>query len=152
MTIANKNIQTVQNSWFDEFIAAVRTHQLQLETDTATDELKSIYNVLFSGNEIDLASLNKISANQFFVKNMVFEYLKLLHNNIPLKLAFDMDDSEVLIWAEIQNNDETMENFLLMAEAEVNAKYHKFGYDLTSTIVESNDNLSIPGHYAIFKA
>jgi hypothetical protein len=39
-----------------------------------------------------------------------------------------------------------------MAEADVNAKYHKFGYDLTSTILESNDNLSIPGHYAIFKA
>lgn len=152
MKIAEKNIQTVQNSWFDEFIAAVRTHQLQLETGTANEEIKSVYNVLINGNQIDLAALNKINANQYFVKNMVLEYLKSIQNNMPLKLAFDMDDSEVLIWAEIPNNDEVLENFLLMAEAEVNAKYHKFGYDLTSTIVESNDNLSVPNHYAIFKA
>lgn len=152
MSIAEKSIQSVQSGWFDELIAAIRTHQLQLETNTATDDIKSAYHTLMNGSSEDLAMLNKISANRHFIKGMILKYIALLQSVNPLKLAFDMDDSEVLVWAEIKDDDEQTEDLLLMAEAEVNAIYHQFGYDLTSTIVEQRDNLPIPNHYAVFRA
>ena len=98
-----------------------------------------------------MAVLSKMNANQHFIKNVIVEYLQEISKKLPIRLAFDLDDSEVLVWAEINDDDEEMENFLLLAEAKVNANYHKYGYDLTSTIVEVRDGLSIPNHYSVFK-
>lgn len=148
MTVATSpTLQTVQETWFEHFIAAIRTHQLQLETDTAPDDLKNAYSIIMHGSNNDMAMLNRLSANRHFIEKIVLEYMELVRERMPVKLAFDLNGSEVLVWAEIQNNDEDMEDFLLMAEAEVNAKYHKFGYDMTSTIVEQRDSLDIPNHF-----
>lgn len=152
MSLSSQNISTLKEAWFDEFIATIRTHQLQLETNTAPDGLKQVYDVVIHGSDNQLAELSKMSANRHFTKKLIVEYLKEVGNKLPIKLAFDLDDSEVLVWAEIPNDNEGMENFLLLAEASVNAKYHQFGYDLTSTIVEERDNLSIPNHYSPFKS
>jgi hypothetical protein len=151
MQATGNNIQTIKDAWFDEFIAAIRTHQLQLETNTATEELKKMYDVIIRGSDNDLAVLSKVSANQHFIKKVIVEYLREVSKQMPIKLAFDLDDSEVLVWAEIKDDDDEMENFLLLAEAKVNSIYHKYGYDLTSTIVEVRDKLSIPNHYSAFK-
>lgn len=146
------NITEIKSTWFDEFIAAIRTHQLQLETNTASESLKQFYEVAINGNQNQLAQLSKESANQHFIKQIIISYLKEIENKMPEKLAFDLDDSEVLVWAEIENDDEQMEDYLLIAEATVNAKFHQYGYDLTSTIVEKRDGLSIPNHYSLVKS
>jgi hypothetical protein len=151
MNAQTQNLQSIKDVWFEEFIAAIRTHQLQLETNTAPEELRRLYGVFINGNATDLAVLSKMNANQHFIKNVIVEYLQEISKKLPIRLAFDLDDSEVLVWAEINDDDEEMENFLLLAEAKVNANYHKYGYDLTSTIVEVRDGLSIPNHYSIFK-
>lgn len=144
-------LQTVNEAWFDEFIASVRTHQLQLETGTASQEIKQAYDLMINGSDNDLAYYSKASANRHFIRKLILDYIKSISSSMPVKLAFDMDDSEVLVWAEIADDDEAAENFLLLTEAEVNAKYHQFGYDLTSTIVETRDSLPIPNHYVTFK-
>lgn len=146
------NITNIKNLWFDEFIASIKTHQLQLETNTASDKLKQLYDLAMFGSDNDLAELSKIRANQHFTKKIIIEYLKEISTSMPLKLALDLEDSEVLVWAEIEDDNEEMENFLLMAEAKVNSLFHQYGYDLTSTIVEKRDNLSIPNHYSSYKA
>lgn len=151
MEKSEATIQAIRDTWFDEFIAAIRTHQLQLETETAPDELKNMYNIFIHGNLTDLAEIGKTNAYTHFIRKIVFEYLQEIRGKMPIKLAFDLDDSEVLVWAEIKNDDEEMENFLLLAEAAVNAKNHRYGFDLTSTIVEVRDYLSIPNHYSIVR-
>ena len=70
---------------------------------------------------------------------------------IPKKLAFDINDTEVLVWAEIDNNNEELEKQLILAEAQVNSRYHQYGYDMTSMIVEESDLLPIPNHYSEFR-
>ncbi len=152
MPTTKDNIHTIKSTWFDEFIATIRTHQLQLETNTASEGLKQVYDIAINGTDNQLAELSKMSANQHFIKKIIVDYLQEINDNMPLKLAFDLDDSEVLVWAEIPDDNGEMEDFLLLAEASVNAKYHKFGYDLTSTIVEKRDYLSIPNHYSLVKS
>jgi hypothetical protein len=140
-------LQTVQEAWFENFIAAVRTHQLQLETNTAPNDLKKAYSVFMHGSDNDLAMLNRVTANKHFIQKIILEYMNRVRERMPQKLAFDLNGNEVLVWAEIKNDDEELEDFLLMAEAEVNAQYHKYGYDITSTIVEQRDNLNVPNHF-----
>ena len=57
----------------------------------------------------------------------------------------------VLVWAEINDDDEQMEDKLILSEAKINAKYHLYGFDMESTIVETSDKLPVPNHYRSLK-
>lgn len=139
-------------AWFDDFISMLRSHQLQLETSTASSELKSFYEKLFGGNPLEIAKSNKLAIQQYFVRRIVFDYLMEIKGFEPLKLAFDFNDSEVMVWAEIQDNDAQAEKKLIKAEASINANYHQYGFDMETTIVEQADNQAIPNHYRLFKS
>jgi len=153
MNVITQSTQvTASQVWFDELIATLRTHELQLETDTASPEMKNMY-AIFMGNNLDeMFKVNKSTTQQYFVQKIVVEYLKQLDQTLPLKLAFNFNDSEVLVWAEIEDNDEKQEKALANAEAKINATFHPYGFDMESLIVEKSDNLPVPNHYKIFKA
>ena len=143
--------QTSIETWFDNLIATLRGHQIQLETDTAEGELKAFYETIFGGNADELAHMGKTGALKHFVPRIIFDYLKLTGEHQPLKLAFDHNDSEVLVWAEITANNEALEKALLRIEATINAKYHQYGFDMETTIVEAGDGLEVPNHYTVYK-
>lgn len=138
-------------AWFDDLISTLRAHELQLDTNTMDANMKKLYELLIDQNQDELFRMNKESAQKFFVKKIILEYLKMIGENTPNKLAFNFNDSEVLVWAEIADNDHDLESQLNLAEAKINAKFHPFGYDMESMIVESGDQLSIPNHYQVFK-
>ena len=149
-------VPSVQNEaraeWFDNLIATLRTHELQLETNTASEEIVVLYRNLINSNFDELLKTNKAITQQHFVSKIICEFLKLLDKNIPNKLAFDFNDSEVLVWAEIGDNDEEQEKVLARAESKVNAMFHSYGFDMETMIVEQSDNLAIPNHYKVFKS
>jgi hypothetical protein len=104
--------------------------------------------MLMRGNSDELAFSNRTSSHKYFIQKIILDYLKLVvQENLPVQLALDLDDSEILVWGQVNDEDTTTEDRLLMIEAEINGKYHKLGYDITSTIVESRDALPIPSHY-----
>lgn len=138
--------------WFDDFVATLRSHQIQIETDVASKEIRDVYSTLFSGNLEQVLNANKQVGQEYFVKNLIVDYLKKLDKNIPQKLAFDFNDSEVLVWAEVKKDDENFERKLILTEAYINAKYEQYGFAMNSTIVESEDHLRVPNHYKIYQA
>ncbi len=152
MTAAFPATSPAIETWFDEMIATLRVHQLTLQTNTAQEEVRSFYDTVINGSKTQLAFLSKEIAHQNFIPQIIIDYLSLVGNNMPLKLAFDISGSEILVWAEIEDDNYAMEHKLIMSEAKVNAKYHEFGYDLTSMIVEQGESLNIPNHYRIYKA
>jgi hypothetical protein len=139
-------------AWFDDFVSTLRTHQVQLETNTASKEVENLYSSLLSGDVETVFKTNKETAQKFFVGKIILEYLNLLGNDFPQKLAFDHNDSEVLVWAEIEDDREDLEKKLIIAEAKINAKYHEYGFDMSTTIVENSDAHDVPNHYKSFKA
>src|SRR5699024_9479650 len=144
--------QTDIQNWFDDFVATLRSHQIQLETETASKELREFYNPLFSGNPDQIISMNKEMIQKYYVEKIIVDYLHSIQNCFPSKLAFDFNDSEVLVWAEIDGDIEKMERNLILIEAKINSKYHSQGFDMSTIIVESSDKLPIPNHYKIFKS
>lgn len=138
--------------WFDEFVATLRSHQVQLETNTASRDLKAFYENLFSGNMDAMLKTSKQTSQEYFVKRIIVDYLEKLNKNLPKKLAFDFNDSEVLVWAETDDNNEQMERKLILTEAAVNAHYHEYGFSMTTTIVETEDQMPVPNHYKIYQA
>lgn len=140
-----------RTAWFDDLISTLRVHEIQLDTETAHPEIKKLYDVIISENFDEMFRLNKVAAQEFFVKKIIVEYLRLLGDTLPTKLAFDYNDSEVLVWAEIMNKQEDLERKLTLAEAKINAKFHPYGFDMESMIVEKSDGLRVPNHYKIYK-
>ncbi len=138
--------------WFDNLIATLRTHELALETNTASPELVSFYKNLMGNNIDELLKTNKAITQQHFVSKIIVEFLNCLEGILPNKLAFDFNDSEVLVWAEIEDNNVQQENLLSRAESKINAQFHGYGFDMETMIVERGDNLPVPNHYKILKS
>ena len=64
------------------------------------------------------------------------------------RLAFDLTNDKVLVWAEIDEDDISTEGNIVLAAAETNAKfYENTGICIESTIVENSDGLDVPRHY-----
>ena len=151
-TMASTVVQNEKRTlWFDNLISTLRLHEIQLDTETANPQLRKLYDVMISENFDEMFRLNKAAAQEFFVKKIIVEYLQLLGDKLPTKLAFDFNDSEVLVWAEIEDNQEILERSLTLAEAKINAKFHPYGFDMESMIVEKGDGLPVPNHYKIYK-
>ena len=143
---------SVHAVWFDDLIAGLRTHQLQLETDTAPQEMRTFYSALMKDDADEIWKFNKAAAQKHFVMKIIVEFLDILDKDLPAKLAFDYNDSEVLVWSEIEDNNEDQERKLIRAESKINAAFHEYGFDMETMIVEQCDNLPIPNHYRIYKS
>ncbi|MCX6282404.1 MAG: hypothetical protein NTU51_10615 [Bacteroidetes bacterium] len=147
--MTTQTIPDTTEQWFDEFIAFLRSDQIQISAGIAPKEKLDFYNVMMSGdlNKILYASRSLTSVQ--FIKNILYEFSQELkqRNCKPLQLSVNYSDARVLVWAIVNDDDENTEDDLLMAEAKINAKYHQFGFHISSTILEASDNYPIPPQY-----
>lgn len=137
------------HGWFEKHIQTLRTHELMLVTQVATKEQTDFYNALMSNDESKINSLTRIQSSIYFIKNIINDYIISLKKRAckPLFLALDISDAKVLVWAKVNEYDDNNHDSLLLSEAEVNAKYQKYGFYITSTIIEAIDNIPTPSHY-----
>ena len=133
--------------WFNGFIAEVRKHQAMHRDKTMPKELASFYNTFIVGNTNEIAHQGKKLSQAHFVPMIISNYLELIEDSLPQQLAFAYNDNEILVWAELKDDDWTTESTLILAAAEINAKFHGYCYDITTTFVEECDLLPIPNHY-----
>lgn len=137
------------NSWFEGLIDHVRADHLMYSSGTVTPETKKFYDDVIFGDGENMFSKIRETSSKFFISCILKDYINELKSSQrnPLKLSMALSDSKILVWAEIDDNDEKTEDALLIAEAKVNGKYYEKGFYLNSTIIEKSDNLSTPSHY-----
>ena len=154
MSTPTKNINEAPvesnlDSLFSQIIDQLKADHFMMCTDTATNETKEFYTALLNGDEFKIISGMRVTSSLYFIKRIVLEYLTELKlgDKLPLKLAMGLSDSKLLVWSEIEDEDDKMEDALLIAEAKVNGKYHANGFYINSTIIEKSDNIPVPNHY-----
>jgi len=144
-----------RNNWFSSLVASIRTDKLMLETNTADESKVNLYNSLISGDPTSILSKIRDQAKQHFVTNALIDYfieikVRTGNNHVGIKtLATSYSDSEVLIWAVIEDDNEEVWDQIIFAAATVNLKYYEHGYLIKTMVVEESDNLSIPNHYQV---
>lgn len=148
-TTKSPEISDQVQEWFESFINSMEVDRLTLQTNTATKEQREVYTDLANGSLDSLAGKVRTETSQFFIKKIVSAYLIELKNKSihTQKLAFDLSDSKVLVWAEIEDDNEEMEDSLLLAEAKINAVISPYRFNISTTITESNDCIPVPSHY-----
>lgn len=148
------DIQTeAYNRWFDNLVDELRVDQLMIKADVLESHEKSMYDAMISDNQEYIHDYARKASSMFFFKSLVSSYIAELTDRKaqPIKLALDLSNSKLLVWAVINDDDETTENALILAAAKVNSDYGKYGFHISSTIVENSDNLPLPKHYRAIK-
>lgn len=142
--------QTKSDDWFDEFVHSIRVDHEAIKLGVAPKAKKELYQSLMDENITDMIDVNVSKAKQYYISNMLLDYINVLadSNRPPFsKLAVSFHNSELLVWVEIEDDAWEIEKSLIMAEAKINAIYHKKGFDMSTTIVEVCDQLPVPNHY-----
>jgi len=147
----NHNTSNKMDEWFEGLLHSLQVDHLQLQTDTADEEKKRMYDIMINGKYSDMFSDMRRTSSQFFIEQLIKEYLMELKNRQvnPKQIAFDLSDAKVLVWSEINDSDEISEDGLILSEAKINAKYSRYGFHISSTIVENSDGIPVPPHYSI---
>lgn len=138
------------NDWFDGIVARTRELQAMFAANTIPNDVKKVINTFIVGDGNQIAFQGKVMSQQHFVQHIISDYVQLIQENKPIQMAFSFTDNEVLVWAEIKDNDWDTEKALILAAAKINFKYHNYGYDMTTVLVEECDELPIPNHYKPF--
>ncbi len=138
-----------REQWFDDMVAGLRVDQFLMETKNLAKEKQQVYDAMFNKNYTEMHDYVRNMSSQYFIKNLIDTYLFSLaeYQRIPKKLGLELSNSKVLVWAEISSDDEETEDALILSAAKVNQEFSKFGFHISSTIVEEEDNLDLPSHY-----
>jgi len=146
--------ETNLSQWFDKLVsslvAMVRSDQLLIETKVADKDTMTFYNALRNEDNEKLTFLTKQNAIKSIIGKLLFDYMIEIKSSPArnvLKLAVDHTDSKILVWAEINDDDDDTERAIILTEAKVNANYYSKGLTISSIITEKSDNYPIPKHY-----
>lgn len=150
ITEKQKNSKVNYDAWFDKLIATIVRDRIQMSTGIASPEKQSMYISLMTENVVEMSKANRDTSSRILISEIVNDYINEINDikEKPLKLALKLSVAEILVWAEINDDDEEAENKLLLSEAKLNAKYNNWGFYINSTIVEKSDGFSVPPHYS----
>ena len=120
-----------------------------MKNEILEEDKKKVYDALISGDQDFMHNYARQTSSAFFITNMVEAYFKeiIQAKSKPNKIALELSNSKILVWVEIVEDDQLMEDTLILAEAKINAYFSKYGFHISSTIVEDSDSLDVPEHY-----
>lgn len=150
------NFDTVQSAteiWFDKLIAQIKADQITLEVGVASKEKREMYKTLMSGQIDEIAALSRETTAKYFIERVLTDFIHELYaRETKFKtIAVNFSKSELLVWIEIQEDDDLAEKSIYLAEAKVNAFYKKYEFHISTTVVEDCDQLEVPSHYRLLK-
>lgn len=154
MIVISQETKTQQmlDVWFESLIEQLRADRTAISCGIAPKEKEEFYTKFVTRPSEEILNDNrKVVAMNFIGKALrVYNDKLAMYDNKPLKLAMHFADSKVYIFAIVDNDDEKTEDALLLTEAYVNSKFREYGIHFTTTILEKDDNYSIPNHYKNF--
>lgn len=141
--------ERVEQEWFERLIAQLHVDQLTVSTHTARPDQQTFYESIIHGDGNRAMAIQQQGVTKFFVTQILSLFISRIQPHLPrlAKVATALTDSEVLLWIETKADDELLEDQLTEIEAEINAKFHPYRYDVEMMIVESADRLPVPPHY-----
>lgn len=143
------------NRWFSGTIATLRMHQKQLNHGNAPAGMKEAYDEIIEAGD-DYAQMfalhEKIAKKRFFLE-MLTEYIEsgISENEAIIKLAFSFENKNLLVWAEIEDDNEKVEFELFSLAGKINAEFFEYGFQVQTTVVEQYEKIELPKNFRSYK-
>jgi hypothetical protein len=92
-------------------------------------------------------------ATKHFIVEMLNNYVEsgIVEHESIVKLAFGLDESKLMVWAEIQDDNEEIEYMLFDLAGNINAEYFETGFQIQTIVTEEYEGLVIPKSYSMYK-
>ncbi len=145
--IVEKTTDTTK--WFGNLIDSLKQDWKMFEMGIAPEEKARFFNAAINNDMDELSKLSLAQSSRHFITRILISYIEEMNERKcqPLNIAFDLNDSEVLVWAVINDDDDVMEDMLWLSEAKVNSMFYDSGFNISTTIIEKSDNINLPPHY-----
>lgn len=142
-----------QEAWFENLIYGIKTDQLPSRSVMEDENTKALYQHIIADDDSTFFTNIRREATQVLVKNVILKFLHevIERNALPDRLAFAHTPTTILVWAEIDDDNEALEDNILLAETKTNAYARQFDLAIETLIVEKSDLLRIPDHYIALK-
>lgn len=146
-------LPAVQEPWFENLIFGMKTDEIPFQPMMTDENTRALYQHIIAGDDGTIFKNIRREATQVLVKNIIHKFLHEVidRNALPDTLAFSLTPTTILVWAEIDDDNEALEDNILMAEAKTNAYARQFNLAIETLVVEKSDLLSIPDHYIAIK-
>jgi hypothetical protein len=141
-----------QEPWFKNLISGMRPEQLHFQSVMDDENTKALYQHLVAEDGAIFQNIRR-DATQVLIKNVILKFLQevLERNALPDTLAFSLTPAAILVWAEIDDDNEVLEDNILLAETKTNAYANQFDMSIETLVVEKSDLLQVPTHYIEIK-
>lgn len=146
----NADIAESRRDFFDNFIAHLRLSEVLIDTKLANKETEEFFNALATNNYQKAAQLSSIGLHNEITEQIVKLFLNELFTKRKanvIDISFDLSGQDILVWSTIEDDDEKAEIDLYRAESAANAKFQKFHYTISVTVLEKSDNIKAPSQY-----
>jgi hypothetical protein len=148
--LTSSTSDTEISNWFDSYIADVRIDQLLLQSGAMNEEKQEIYKAMINKDLDSMHNYARKSSSMFFLEKLISSYfieLFSVRKAQPTKLALQLFNSKILVWAEVMEDDEITENAFILSEAKINQEFAQYGFYISSTLVETTDGFKVPNQY-----
>lgn len=135
------------SAWFTDFIADLQVHELAHSENVLSPEKERFFKTMASGDTSEIAIINRLYAQKYFVQKIIFEFVEETKNVEFKNLAFDYNDSKILTWATINDDDDDALSDLILAKSKVNSKFAESKFYIDLMVLETGDQHPIPSHY-----
>lgn len=140
------------SKFFNTLRANIDAQERAIITGTASKEEVAFVENSVKGNDDAMMQSIRSALNIRFIEAMMEQYLDYLGNmeKLPLRLAFAFGPTTVLVWAEVEDDDEKMILDLLLAEANLVPKFSQQGAYMKTMAVEKSEERKVPKGYIEF--
>lgn len=132
--------------WFDEMVATLRSHELQLETGLASKELAKFYETLRGGSELQLAQLAIEQGERVVVLNLILSVLNALSEFEIKEVWLNLSQKTLNVWVKTDVKDRAVYRSIINAIAKVNAAIEEIDYFIDVFVIQ-NRTIAPPKNY-----
>ncbi len=138
------------DSFFEKLKHLINVHHMELSKGVATAEVIELYTPLITGDTNTSLRRQKINADQNLSIITTTKFIAELFHQDPIlsKLAINITNGKILVWAEVKDEDYSSLQKVLKAASIVNSR-DNYGFTIRPTVVEDTDEIEIPPHYTI---
>lgn len=151
----SQTVKETTENWFGEFIHSLEVKKFQYEQNMLTEADKKFMENLATQDMEDSFKEVVIGAQKFYFRKLINSFLRELFISRkaenPKKMAFDHKGQQIMIWIEVPSGNDKLEDQVFLSEAVVNASFEDTGFSISATVVEEEDSLEVPGHYAFIQ-
>lgn len=111
-----------------------------------------MWNSAINKNFDPMMIYNRKSSNLFCIQKAFKEFIVALKSEKDAKikkLAVETSGSKLLVWAEVEDDDRASLRSILYADSVANLKIDELGYSISTTVVETSDEVPVPSHYVL---